>query len=253
MSFFNNICATTACALLGGQAFALTLPNGQQVQQLTGDALWGCQVFLCLANPDGPKAVGECVPPIDRLIRECIKPKPKHRKPFPKCAAAGAGNDFRMVNNPWDPCEAKGMTEARRGWIAEGKLKPGQTASSQSYGSRYWRRRYSDAERNKYDLSQGEQNNTNGEQYVCVSESCSDGDCTCNSYEWVLSSRGTKACVKGNPVGTYTYYVGRDSEGDPIYRTVTVYEEVYWQKAQSWTAFDVRVNGRLWHRAHINW
>ena len=45
---------------------------------------YGCQVLLCLANPNGPEAVGECVPPIERLWDDL-----KNGNPFPSCETSG--------------------------------------------------------------------------------------------------------------------------------------------------------------------
>jgi len=45
----------------------------------------GCTVLLCLANPAGPMAVSECVPPIKKLYRDLAK-----GKAFPTCAMASA-------------------------------------------------------------------------------------------------------------------------------------------------------------------
>src|SRR5205814_2149317 len=44
---------------------------------------WGCEVLLCLANPNGPTAVAPCVPPIRRLWRELAR-----GHAFPTCAMA---------------------------------------------------------------------------------------------------------------------------------------------------------------------
>lgn len=44
---------------------------------------YGCTVLLCLSNPNGPKAVSECVSPIDRLYRDLRK-----GRPFPHCDLA---------------------------------------------------------------------------------------------------------------------------------------------------------------------
>ena len=218
-----------SCALAHAAASAgMVLPNGVQVEELTGDALWGCQVFLCLANPNGPKAVAECVPPIDRLIRECFKPKPKHRRPFPTCPQAGAGNRTRLTSSPWDPCELKGMTAAKRGWIAEGRPRD---------GSEYRRRG-----RSAYRLTSSPAYHSQGEEWISGEGGSSDG-------YWTTSSRGTMACVRGNPVGTYREY---DPSGENS-RTVTVYEEILWQKAQPWTAVDVYIDGRHWNRTHFSW
>lgn len=44
---------------------------------------YGCSVLLCLANPSGPMAVSECVPPIQQLFRDLLR-----FKPFPTCVLA---------------------------------------------------------------------------------------------------------------------------------------------------------------------
>lgn len=48
---------------------------------------YGCKVLLCLANPNGPKAVAECVPPINQLYREL-----RRGKPFPSCDMASGSS-----------------------------------------------------------------------------------------------------------------------------------------------------------------
>lgn len=48
---------------------------------------WGCEVLLCLSNPAGPTAVGECVSPIKKLWRHLAK-----GRSFPKCSMGGSGN-----------------------------------------------------------------------------------------------------------------------------------------------------------------
>lgn len=47
----------------------------------------GCQCLLCLANPNGPRAVSECRPPIDKLFRDL-----SIGKPFPTCDLAQGPN-----------------------------------------------------------------------------------------------------------------------------------------------------------------
>lgn len=68
---------------------------------------WGCEVLLCLANPDGPTAVEECVPPIHRLRRALA-----HGHPFPRCTLSN-GQDSRAAGtwvqrgfNYYDRCPA---------------------------------------------------------------------------------------------------------------------------------------------------
>jgi hypothetical protein len=48
---------------------------------------WGCEVLLCLANPNGPMAVNECVPPISKLWKHLAK-----GHAFPSCALAQGQN-----------------------------------------------------------------------------------------------------------------------------------------------------------------
>lgn len=82
-------------------AVALTLPNGEEVEELTGNARWGCEVLLCLSNPNGPRAVAECRPPIDKLFK-CLSKR--HPCKFPKCPQAGAGNEAKQLSDHYDPC-----------------------------------------------------------------------------------------------------------------------------------------------------
>lgn len=48
---------------------------------------WGCEVLLCLSNPKGPTAVGQCIPPIKKLWRELAK-----GHAFPTCFMGGSSN-----------------------------------------------------------------------------------------------------------------------------------------------------------------
>ena len=82
-------------------AVALTLPNGEEVEELTGNARWGCEVLLCLSNPNGPRAVAECRPPIDKLFK-CLSKR--HPCKFPKCPQAGAGNEAKQLSDHYAPC-----------------------------------------------------------------------------------------------------------------------------------------------------
>ncbi|MCW5223630.1 hypothetical protein D5041_21365 (plasmid) [Verminephrobacter aporrectodeae subsp. tuberculatae] len=67
---------------------------------------WGCEVLLCLSNPDGPMAVAQCVPPIKRLYAAIFKWKPD---PFPSCDMATSQDGTRSYasveyNNYYDAC-----------------------------------------------------------------------------------------------------------------------------------------------------
>ncbi len=66
--------------------------------------LWGCQVLLCLANPDGAEALSECRPPIERLHEHL-----RHGHPFPSCPSGGSAS-ARPTSSYYDLCPA-GTTE----------------------------------------------------------------------------------------------------------------------------------------------
>jgi hypothetical protein len=86
-------------AAVPAAAFAQTAPG---IPAPTSD--WGCEVLLCLANPAGPTAVSECVPPIRRLWRHLAR-----GKPFPTCTMASGpnGSSFAQVGHShYDPCPA---------------------------------------------------------------------------------------------------------------------------------------------------
>lgn len=48
---------------------------------------YGCTVLLCLANPNGPTAVSECILPINQLWDDLA-----HFRPFPSCDMAAGAN-----------------------------------------------------------------------------------------------------------------------------------------------------------------
>jgi len=62
--------------------------------------LWGCQVLLCLSNPDGPEALSECRPPIERLHEHL-----RHGHPFPSCPSGGSAY-ARPTSSYYDLCPA---------------------------------------------------------------------------------------------------------------------------------------------------
>lgn len=59
---------------------------------------YGCKVLLCLANPNGPKAVSECNPPIDQLYDDL-----SHGRPFPSCDTSGSSHAQQGFSY-YDPC-----------------------------------------------------------------------------------------------------------------------------------------------------
>lgn len=69
-----------------------------------GASEYGCTVLLCLSNPDGPKAVAECVAPINRLFRDLAR-----GRPFPSCELASGPNGRSWAQaavSVYDPCPA---------------------------------------------------------------------------------------------------------------------------------------------------
>ncbi|MEO8921576.1 MAG: hypothetical protein ABI330_01875, partial [Caldimonas sp.] len=61
---------------------------------------YGCKVLLCLANPAGPTAVSQCVPPITQLWRDLAHVPPR---PFPTCDEARPA--IAVQNTTWyDSC-----------------------------------------------------------------------------------------------------------------------------------------------------
>ena len=61
---------------------------------------YGCRVLLCLANPAGPAAVSQCVPPISQLWRDLAHVPPR---PFPTCDEARPA--YAAQNTTYyDPC-----------------------------------------------------------------------------------------------------------------------------------------------------
>lgn len=47
------------------------------------DDLWGCEVTLCMANPDGPTAAPACRDHMDRLSKQL-----RRGRPVPRCPQA---------------------------------------------------------------------------------------------------------------------------------------------------------------------
>ena len=61
---------------------------------------YGCKVLLCLANPAGPTAVAQCVPPINQLWRDLARTPPR---PFPTCDEARPAAALQN-SSYYDPC-----------------------------------------------------------------------------------------------------------------------------------------------------
>lgn len=57
-------------------------------QTMSDKDKWACEVAMCLSNPQGPTAVAECKPPIDKMRRELAK-----GHSIPKCPFVGSSNN----------------------------------------------------------------------------------------------------------------------------------------------------------------
>lgn len=79
---------------------------------------WPCALLLCLANPAGPKAEGECVPPINWLYSLL-----RRGKPFPTCAMdESKGDRAVLVTDYFDPCPAPLQVAPAGSYVALGRL-----------------------------------------------------------------------------------------------------------------------------------
>lgn len=90
---------------------------------------YGCRVLLCLANPAGPTAVTQCVPPITQLWRDLARVPPR---PFPTCDEARPA--IAVQNETWyDPCPA-GTAALEAGVYALQQGAPGTAVPSLGIG-----------------------------------------------------------------------------------------------------------------------
>ena len=67
-------------ALLAAASLVVLASSGAR-----GEDLWGCEVALCMANPDGPTAAAACRDPMERLAKQL-----RRGRPFPRCSQASA-------------------------------------------------------------------------------------------------------------------------------------------------------------------
>jgi hypothetical protein len=98
----GNMKALLGCAIFLGAACVSLSTEAED--------LWGCQVLLCLSNPDGPEALTECQPPIERLWEHL-----RHGNSFPSCPSGGSAY-ARPTSSYYDLCPA-GTTELPSGQL----------------------------------------------------------------------------------------------------------------------------------------
>ncbi len=214
----GNICFVAVMCAVG--LWASVPSSNVHGAELTADEEWGCQVLLCLANPNGPKAVSECLPPINKLY-SCFY-RIHNPCAFPTCPMAGEGNYAQPLTDSYDPCSLQGMEDAPAGWIMEGDLT--DSAKFTRKGSRYYLKSGSAV----YNYA-GKANGINPVNKACVKDPQGTVQ---ESYQ---------CSIEGSDSG---------SNWQTCYRTVQVFGEVSWQQAQSSHAVDVYVEGQLWTRVH---
>lgn len=90
---------------------------------------YGCKVLLCLANPAGPTAVAQCVPPITQLWRDLAHVPPR---PFPTCDEARPAQAVQNTSY-YDPCP-DGTTALETGALALQQGMPDSTQPSVGIG-----------------------------------------------------------------------------------------------------------------------
>ncbi len=182
------VSALLSCA--GFKVFADTtdysqIPGMPKIELMTGNDRWGCEVLLCLANPNGPRAVSECRPPIDKLF-DCLSWR--HPCKFPSCPMAGEGNYAKQLSDGFDPCILQGMEDAPEGWIVEGNINDNNQFKT-------------DRRKNKILRKRNASYNWGGEHWFKATED--------SPGHW----GGTKACVKGYQGTAYESYTCYDSSG----------------------------------------
>lgn len=184
---------------------------------------WGCEVLMCLANPNGPTAVSECRPPIERLWRHLAR-----GHSFPSCNMASGPNGSsyaRPTYSLYDACP-QGTTEAGQGQAVMLASAMSATATPTSYRSGVTAT-YSQA--------------STGFGYIGIG----DG----NSQAWYSSADSgpppAKVCVAGLRGTTMVGY------GDGSYE-VAMYGTIFVQQPQlSPRAIDVFIDNNIWHR--VRW
>lgn len=82
----NRMLLIVALLPFADSALADGVSGVQRPQQVMSDKdKWACEVAMCLANPQGPTAVSECKPPINKMRRELAK-----GNSIPKCRFLGS-------------------------------------------------------------------------------------------------------------------------------------------------------------------
>ena len=180
---------------------------------------WGCKVLLCLANPAGPEAVAECVPPIEALWSALRHVPPD---PFPTCDMASGPNGKSYAKQGYsyyDPCPG-GTTPLDSGALA---IKSASGAPANAFWA---------ASQNLY-------------------TGIGSGDGLSPSYgDYGYQPMPAKVCV-GTQTGT-TWTQVSDSEGNYTTQMVATYDQVtVLSPTDSPRIIDVYIDNQLYHR--VRW
>lgn len=180
---------------------------------------WGCKVLLCLANPNGPEALSECRPPIERLKRQLSA-----GGPFPSCQQASSSY-ARPGYSLYDDCPQGTVAAAPGQAVALAGPMPASAAPAS----------YRSGEASNYTQA------STSLGYVGI------GDGSAQPMPSVDSGPSpTKVCVAG-PRGTKTLYSGADN-----IQSAALYDTIFVEPAQTRPSYiDVYINNAVWQR--VRW
>ena len=112
MQFIHKACLLAFS--LAVSSFAIAASNAgsggtsPQPRSMSSKDTWACEVAMCLSNPQGPTAVAECKPPIDKMRRELAKGRTIPKCPFLGNSSGGGGDtgdDDRDEDRPEDQAQ----------------------------------------------------------------------------------------------------------------------------------------------------
>ena len=202
-------CAMLSALTYSVSAAELSSCGAVECETLTGDDLWGCELLLCLANPNGWSSVSECKDPVEKYFTCRAKPSPCD---MPTCPQAGDGNYAENTSERFDPCSQidSELEEAPVGWLASGTLKK-HGNSKYNYSGDYW-------------ISDGDGGSTYAGTYACVKPADYQGQVTerysCGDDEYC--SR------KVQVYSEITWQAAQSSRSIDVYINGELWQRVHW-------------------------
>lgn len=180
---------------------------------------WGCKVLLCLANPNGPEALSECRPPIERLKQQL-----SHGGSFPSCQQA-SNSYARPGYSLYDDCP-QGTVAAAPG---QAVALAGPMSASPAPAS------YPSGEASNYTQA------STSLGYIGIGDGSAQPMPTIDS-----GPPPAKVCVAG-PRGTKTVYRSINDA-----QSVALYDTIFVEPAQTRPSYiDVYINNAIWQR--VRW